>query len=417
MNLISRFTLAFLLVAAVVFVGGGFISYQVVKKEIQSEEKRFLKSRYKRLIKYLEMRLPVDGFVRNKTILELVFGETALYGPIFSDTLIQNEHFGKMENQIKLESVVEIAGQRYHIIQFDLIVESDDIIKSVTKSMLITFLILLFSTVLIALFISYYLLAPFRILLTNIQNFSITQKEPIQFTISRVKEFNKINHFLLEMTSKIISDYQLLKEFTENSSHEFQTPIAIIQGKLENMLEENNLSQSQMNSLIEMQSTLSRLSKMNTSLSLLTKIENHEFNNTEELNLSEILRALLKEYEELLILKKINLSLDLAKDIEISGDRVLVQIMLTNLISNAIRHNIESGKISLTLIANTLIIWNSGLPTDVNPTDFFERFKKSNQHRNSLGLGLSIVQKIAENYKYNISYQVKDDRHILKLNF
>jgi signal transduction histidine kinase len=149
----------------------------------------------------------------------------------------------------------------------------------------------------------------------------------------------------------------------------------------------------------------------------LTKIENHEFNNTEELNLSEILRALLKEYEELLILKKINLSLDLAKDIEISGDRVLVQIMLTNLISNAIRHNIESGKISLTLIANTLIIWNSGLPTDVNPKDFFERFKKSNQHRNSLGLGLSIVQKIAENYKYNISYQVKDDKHILKLNF
>tara|TARA_B110000438_G_scaffold275628_1_gene296721 strand:+ start:2174 stop:2542 length:369 start_codon:yes stop_codon:yes gene_type:complete len=122
MNLITRFTLAFVLVAAVVFVGGGFISYQVVKKEIQSEEKRFLKSRYKRLIKYLEMRPPVDGFVRNKTILELVFGETALYGPIFSDTLIQNEHFGKMENQIKLESVVEIAGQRYHIIQFDLIV-------------------------------------------------------------------------------------------------------------------------------------------------------------------------------------------------------------------------------------------------------------------------------------------------------
>lgn len=114
------------------------------------------------------MRPPINGFVRNKTILEPVSGETVLYGPIFSDTLIQNEHFGKMENQIKLESVVEIAEQRYHIIQFDLIVESDDIIKSVTKSMLITFLILLFSTVLIALFISYYLLAPFRILLTNI---------------------------------------------------------------------------------------------------------------------------------------------------------------------------------------------------------------------------------------------------------
>jgi signal transduction histidine kinase len=261
------------------------------------------------------------------------------------------------------------------------------------------------------------MLAPFRILLTKIKNFSITDKEPIQFTISKVKEFNKINHFLLDMTSKIISDYQLLKEFTENTSHEFQTPIAIIQGKLENMLEENNLSQSQMNSLIEIQSTLSRLSKMTTSLSLLTKIDNHEFNNTEKLNLSEILGALLKEYEELLILKKITLSMDLAKDIEISGDRVLVQIMLTNLITNAIRHNIESGKINLTLSSNTFVIWNSGLPTDVNPLDLFNRFEKLNQHINSLGLGLSIVKKIVENYNYNISYQVEEDRHILTLKF
>ena len=109
--------------------------------------------------------------------------------------------------------------------------------------------------------------------------------------------------------------------------------------------------------------------------------------------------------------------MDLAKDIEISGDRVLVQIMLTNLITNAIRHNIESGKINLTLSSNTFVIWNSGLPTDVNPLDLFNRFEKSNQHINSLGLGLSIVKKIVENYNYNISYQVEEDRHILTLKF
>jgi len=111
------------------------------------------------------------------------------------------------------------------------------------------------------------------------------------------------------------------------------------------------------------------------------------------------------------------LSKDLAKDIEISGDRVLVQIMLTNLITNAIRHNIESGKINVTLSSNTFIIWNSGIPTDVNPIDFFNRFEKSNQHINFLGLGLSIVKIIVENYNYNISYQVEEDRHILTLNF
>lgn len=98
MNLITRFTLAFVLVAAVVFIGGGFISYQVVKKEIQSEEKRFLKSRYKRLLKHLEMSPPANGFTRNKTILEPVNKDISLYGPIFSDTLVQHEHFGKMEN-------------------------------------------------------------------------------------------------------------------------------------------------------------------------------------------------------------------------------------------------------------------------------------------------------------------------------
>ena len=343
--------------------------------------------------------------------------ETPLHPPSFSDTLIVNEHYQHPENQIKLYSVAEVNGRRYRIVQYDLIVESDDIIHSVTKSMLITFFILLGSLAFIAILISYYMFAPFRVLLSKIQKFSLKDPEPIDLSETNIKEFNHLNHFLMEMTSKMITDYQSLKEFTENASHELQTPIAIIQGKLDNLLDEMNLTSEQVSTIISMQNTVNRLSKLTSSLSLLTKIDNHEFNQVEALDLSKMINELLPEYDELISLKEIKLEWEVTDQVSIVADKVLLQILLTNLINNAIRHNIESGRLVIQLTANYLRIRNSGDDLDVAPLLFFERFKKSNQGSNSLGLGLAIVKKICEIYSFTPDYQMEKGEHILTITF
>ena len=416
MNLITRFTILFIIVSAIVFVVGGMISYKVIAKEIKSEERRFLMTRYQGLLEYLQ-RHQVEGFTRNKTSVQLVPMETPLHPPSFSDTLIVNEHYQHPENQIKLYSVAEVNGRRYRIVQYDLIVESDDIIHSVTKSMLITFFILLGSLAFIAILISYYMFAPFRVLLSKIQKFSLKDPEPIDLSETNIKEFNHLNHFLMEMTSKMITDYQSLKEFTENASHELQTPIAIIQGKLDNLLDEMNLTSEQVSTIISMQNTVNRLSKLTSSLSLLTKIDNHEFNQVEALDLSKMINELLPEYDELISLKEIKLEWEVTDQVSIVADKVLLQILLTNLINNAIRHNIESGRLVIQLTANYLLIRNSGDDLDVAPLLFFERFKKSNQGSNSLGLGLAIVKKICEIYSFTPDYQMEKGEHILTITF
>ena len=130
-----------------------------------------------------------------------------------------------------------------------------------------------------------------------------------------------------------------------------------------------------------------------------------------------MINVLLPEYDELIYLKEIKLEWEVTDQVSIVADKVLLQILLTNLINNAIRHNIESGRLVIQLTANYLRIRNSGDDLDVAPLLFFERFKKSNQGSNSLGLGLAIVKKICEIYSFTPDYQMEKGEHILTITF
>ena len=83
----------------------------------------------------------------------------------------------------------------------------------------------------------------------------------------------------------------------------------------------------------------------------------------------------------------------------------LANILIGNLLKNAIRHNIDSGWIKVKLLENKLVISNSGAEPPMPTTQLFERFRKSNNSGKSMGLGLAIVQKICAVHEWKISYQ------------
>jgi two-component system sensor histidine kinase QseC len=91
--------------------------------------------------------------------------------------------------------------------------------------------------------------------------------------------------------------------------------------------------------------------------------------------------------------------------------------LVTNLISNAIRYNIENGEIDVTLTSNSLTVKNTGLPPEIEPELLFRRFKKSNQSADSIGLGLSIVKQICTVNNFKVSYNFENGLHILQVNF
>jgi len=96
---------------------------------------------------------------------------------------------------------------------------------------------------------------------------------------------------------------------------------------------------------------------------------------------------------------------------------MLAEILISNLITNSIKHNIDNGTIEISLTAIGFLISNTGLPLQYNPSQLFERFKKDKVTSESLGLGLSIVKKICEKYGYRIHYIYTNELHTVSISF
>lgn len=416
MNLILRITLVFAAASLIVFLIGGTISYRVMKREVDLEQERFLRERLERTDEYINRRQPTDSVTFNQLLIVPLEEYREEYRT-FSDTIVMHTQLQRLEPHMKLTAVKNVNGKSYYVSMYGVIIESDDIMDAVIESLLTIYIILLAVIIPVGLIASNLILRPFKKTLLAIKDFSLKESDEVAFPKSSVPEFRKLNDFLNEMSNKARHDYKVLKEFSENASHELQTPIAIMQSKIEVLLDSSDLSEEHVGQISQLQHSLKRLSKLSNSLSLLTKIENLEFTNRNSVSLTDITTNLLTEFSELIELKSIKLEKSIEPNIQILADQVLIELMITNLINNAIRHNIEDGFIRVTLTLSYLKIENSGKPLSIDPSELFERFKKSNQSESSLGLGLAIVKRICELYDFQINYSQTDQIHALRIDF
>ena len=210
-------------------------------------------------------------------------------------------------------------------------------------------------------------------------------------------------------------DYEEIKSFTENASHEIQTPLSIIKSRLE-LLSQSDLSEDQMNTIQSVYEATNRLSKLNQSLILLTKIDNQQFSESEEVNMSILINKHLSNYEELISAKLITIKKNIRDNVKININETLAEILVSNLITNAIKHNIDKGVIEIILTGHQISISNTGIPLQSESSELFERFKKDKVSSESLGLGLSIVKKICERYGFTVTYHYSDLLHTVSIN-
>lgn len=83
---------------------------------------------------------------------------------------------------------------------------------------------------------------------------------------------------------KSLDSYRVQKEFTENASHELQTPLAIFQSKLDLLLQQQELTESQAEIIQDLYQMTSRISRLNRNLLLLAKIDNAQFAKSENIS-------------------------------------------------------------------------------------------------------------------------------------
>ena len=231
-------------------------------------------------------------------------------------------------------------------------------------------------------------------------------------------DFQHLDLSIHKMIETIESTFQKEREFISNASHELMTPISILQSKIENMFEQEDIVDEVKARLLEMQKILNRLKSITKTLLLISQIENEQFLKEDNISLSVMLQDVYDEISIRLQDKNISYEANLPTDWYLVGvNKFLLFNLFFNLINNAIKYNNPDGEIKVVAASEnntfTVSIIDTGI--GINPEDIpyiFNRFKKFRQslQQDSFGLGLPIVKSIAA--FHHIRIEVKSEKGV-----
>jgi signal transduction histidine kinase len=332
------------------------------------------------------------------------------------DTIAYHDPLSREEKQLKASRSFKIENKHYRISYYNLVVEAEDITETVVYTMLVVFFIQLVFLGLFFRGISNWILRPFHHTLQKIQQFNFQTNKPLHFQESKVSEFNHLNGFLERMTQKLLKDYRQIKEFSENISHEIQTPAAVVSGKLENLMN-LEMTEEQAHLIYSAYQNNERIHQIVRSLSLLAKLENEEFDPPSEIDLSEILIKNIDLLSELITLSELKLQTEIEDKVMVKMHPFIAEIMVNNLLGNAIKHNFKGGWIKIRLDLHRMTIENSGPTLRQDPSILIERFKKESAKPESVGLGLAIVNQICKTYQFRFGYASDVSTHTTTIDF
>ncbi|HNQ00089.1 MAG TPA: HAMP domain-containing sensor histidine kinase, partial [Bacteroidia bacterium] len=290
-------------------------------------------------------------------------------------------------------------------------IESEDLLYSILMIEIVTLLVLMGSFLLVNVWISKKLWNSFYDSLNKLKTFQLSGANSLDFESSSIFEFEELNKVLKSMSDRVQKDYALQKQFTENASHELQTPLMIIRSRVELLLQEPDLKEVQVKLLESIDNACQKLSHINRALLLLAKIENNQFIKSESILLSELIEGIAKNLSDRIQLKSLTLHMNLMENVTLNMDPTLADILVSNLLQNCIRHNYNGGTISIELKERYLNFSNSGEAPEIDPNQVFHRFKKSQKREEGTGLGLAIVKQICDNSGLTIKYDYQDTIH------
>lgn len=416
MKLLNRTAIAYFVVSLVLLVVVTPIFYYVLNTLFVEEADETLLTRKEfvvsRLWKIKNAKEITDWTRFEDDIVVVPLPEGTLPRPdsLYNGIEHGNEHFRELDTQVM------IYGKPHRLTIRISMLEKGDLIQTIVVSQILLLGALLLCLLLINRWIAGKIWQPFYETLAKLKNYSLSRRVQPTLGSTTIVEFSELNAVVNQMTQTIQDDFTSLKQFTENASHEIQTPLAIIKSKLEVMIQDESLSGEQMQGLQTIYEATGRLSRLNQALLLLTKIENDQFAATERLNLKQFVEETLALFDDFSQAKSLRVTTRLT-DRWLDLNPPLTRVLLTNLIGNAIKHNAQGSPLNVVLTEGYLAISNPGAVPIHAPEAFFERFHKGSADSDSLGLGLAIVREICVYSGLSIRYTVEKGLHVVRIEF
>lgn len=417
MKLAAKYNRVTLIASIIVFVFTGVIYYSVIHYILTDQLDRDLAIEEDEIATYVKTygKLPQAGsFKEQKVSYHRIDHDRD-----FERRYFYNDYFNESEQRIEpgrsLIRTIKVDGKLYSVTVTKSRVQAEDLVRIIFLITLSITIVLLITLLLINRFVLNNIWKPFYGILSQMKAFNLADKNDIQIEPTKIDEFTELNAAVASMSLRVKQDYRELKSFTDNASHEMMTPLAVINSKLDTLIQTETFSDSQGELIEDIYVAVGKLSRLNQSLLMLAKIENNLIGDQETIDLDELIRQKTRQFQELLQSQDINLKTELAGK-QINMNKHLADMLINNLLSNAIRHNYKGGEIYIHLNEKELTISNTGSDDELIASKVFERFYK-NAASEGMGLGLAISNQICNLYHFKLNYTYQDARHTFKVSF
>ena len=419
MKLLAKTSLYYLFLIIPILIISGFICYYFITIEVKESNNELLTNRKSVIEKYLlkndtvALNLIVkSGEAKIKRVTQSISEDA--YPEIFTDTLILDEKENELANNRMVSSFFKVNNNNYQIKIWRSTLEFDELFDGIFYFLSFILFFLFLISMFINFWVSKTLWRPFYKTVSSLNSFRASDNKTPHFSKTSVVEFSDLNTSLSTMMGKMIIDYNSQKKFTENASHEIQTPLAVIKSKIDLLIQSQNLGENEMKLIITIDDACSKLARLNKSLLLLTKIENRQFNEIEKVSFGETINNSLLFFQEHIEDNRLEVIKNIEADFCIQMNPDLCLILVNNLIHNAIKYNNKDGKIEIFIEKDKITIANTGQDKPIDD-NLFERFQKNSTSSQSLGLGLSIAKEIIEMNGLLLNYNYTFNRHLFTI--
>ncbi len=418
MKLINRTLIYYFLIGFPLLVVAGVFSYYIIRNELRDSTDELLVKEQQRAIQVIQQcATPHNINLTYDSLSTITISNQRPLTNTYIDTSIYNASTQEYSNYR-----IYTSGYSYHNTYYIIRVaktnfEEEELLEGLFSAIGVLLLCLLMSFAIGNWLIVRTVWNPFYTTLARLNDYDVKQHNNYLFTPQTIIEFDTLNNALNKMIQKIHTDYSHQKEFTENAAHEMQTPLAVIKAKVNLLMQSSAITEVEMQQLQTIEYTIHKLTMLNKALLLLSKIENNQYHSIETIAVSSLINKALETYADHLQAKNIIPIVNCVTDFSIHINPTLADILLNNLLQNAIRHNAIQGKLIITMHHKTLVIANEGEALTLDAKNLFKRFVKNDASKDSLGLGLAIVKSITNNYLIEVEYSYINQLHTFTLKF
>ncbi len=420
MKLFNRVLILLIPGIAVVLTGWAIGFYMAIVDEINDEVDDSLED-YSELIIIRSLagkELPSqDSGSNNQYFLREVPEAYARTRPhlIYKDSMVYITEKKETEPARILTTIFRNKHEQFYELSVSIpTIEKKDLREFIFQLLVWLFVLLLVTILLINVWVFHRSMQPFYRLLEWLDNFRLGQKNRLLENSTNVTEFQKLNEAVNRFAQHSEEIFEQQKQFIGNASHEIQTPLAICQNHLEMLMEDELLTESQMEEIIKTYQTLEYVSKLNKSLLMLSKIDNHQYSDEKEICLNDLLNRYASDFQEVYASQGITLQIEEKERFSIRMNEVLATVWITNLLKNAFVHNREEGYVRVVIEKNGICFYNTGIEEPLDEKRIFERFYQGSKKEGSTGLGLAIVAAVCRQYAIRLEYRFENSEHCFR---